>query len=37
MRTITSAGAFTMLVATLFVSPVWAHLLYNPADLTDEF
>ena len=37
MRTITSAGAFTMLAATLFVSPVWAHLLYNPADLADEF
>ena len=37
MRTITSAGAFTMLAATLFVSLVWAHLLYNPADLTDEF
>jgi hypothetical protein len=37
MRTITSAGAFTMLAATLFVSPVWAHLLYDPADLAGEF
>ena len=37
MRTITSAGAFTMLAATLFVSPVWVHLLYDPADLADKF
>ena len=37
MRTITSAGAFTMLAATLFVSPVWAHLLYDSADLANEF
>jgi hypothetical protein len=37
MRTITSAGAFTMLAATLFVLPVWAHLLYDPVDLADEF
>ena len=36
MRTITSAGAFTMLAATLFVSPIWAHLLCNPADRADE-
>jgi hypothetical protein len=26
-----------MLAATLFLSLVWARLLYNPVDFTDEF
>jgi hypothetical protein len=33
----TSAGVFTTLAATLFLSPVWAGLLYDPVDLADEF